>query len=148
MLPEADTNRNMHIRCGTVREMRYNERSTDVVGRYEVVASLIRTIVLVVVVALFVRQARQAAGHQHKPRAFMLAAAAFGLFAIINALNTMGMNVQPLVLPVLLIAVILLSLGLFFLVRAWRAGEMREQVAQLRKVLDSERQRRNTPQDK
>ncbi len=105
------------------------------------VALIIRIVILALFTASFIYQARQAPPGSHKQRAYGLAAGAVGLFVVINALELFGMNTAPLMLPVLSVSTMLLLVGVVFLYRAWRAGEMNEQIARVREIVDSERAR-------
>jgi hypothetical protein len=105
--------------------------------------ALIRTIMLILVAVLFVRQARRSPSRSNKYRAFSLAAGAIGLIALLNVFFLLGLGVDPLILPTMSIAVALLVISALFLYRAWRGGEMAEQIARVQEVLESERQQRN-----
>jgi peptidoglycan/LPS O-acetylase OafA/YrhL len=109
---------------------------------------LIRTIIFILAISLFIRQARRAPARSHKRSAFGLAAGAFALFALINGIQTLSINTDPLLFPVLLVACALLLLGVVQLVRAWRGGEMRDQVAQVRQAMEEERKRRSDKANK
>jgi CBS-domain-containing membrane protein len=109
--------------------------------------TLIYTIMLALVVGLFVRRAIQAPVQSHKRRAFGIASLAVGLFMALNLLFLTGNNVTPLMLPIQSIAVLLLAVSAFFLFQAWRGGEMNDQVAQIRQLLDNERTRRREEPD-
>jgi uncharacterized membrane protein len=106
-------------------------------------AVLIRTIILILVSVLFVRQARRSPTRSNKYRAFSLAAGAVGLIALLNLFFLLGVGVDPLILPTMSLAVVLLAISVLFLYRAWRGGEMTEQLARMREVIESERQQRN-----
>jgi hypothetical protein len=110
-------------------------------------AGLIRTIILVLMVIVFARYARRAAAGSAKRRSFGLAAGGVALLALLNALQTQGMNIEPLLLPVMTLAVLLLAVSAAFLVQAWRNGEMREQIQQVRQVIDEERERTKNAED-
>lgn len=103
---------------------------------------LIRTIILIVIVALFIRQARCAPARSRKQRAFGLASAAIGLFALLHLLLVPGIDISPLLLPIQTIATLLLAISLLFLLQAWRNGEMDEQINEVRAAFERERERR------
>lgn len=103
---------------------------------------LFRTIFLVVMVIVFAYQARRSAGHRHKQRAYGLAASAVVLLALLNILQMLGVNTDVLLLPFLVLIVTLLIFATFQLYRAWRVGEMDEQIARVRQVVANERERR------
>ncbi len=106
------------------------------------ISTLIRTVILVVLTILFVQQARQAGAGTIRQRAFTLAAMGVAVFALLNLLVLLNINVGPLLIPGSLLAVILLAISAVLLVLAWRRGEMREQIEQVRTLLDEERRRR------
>jgi uncharacterized membrane protein len=105
--------------------------------------AFIRTIILILVAVLFVRQARRSPTRSNKYRAFSLAAGAVGLIALLNMFFLLGIGVEPLILPMMSIAVVLLAISALFLYRAWRGGEMADQIARVREAMESERQQRN-----
>jgi len=104
-------------------------------------AGLIRAIFLALVALLFARYARRAAAGSYKRRSFALAAGGVALLALLNGLSAQGMNIEPLLLPMMALSVLLLAVSAAFLVQAWRSGEMREQIQQVRRVIDEERER-------
>jgi hypothetical protein len=104
-------------------------------------AGLIRTIFLALVALVFARYARRAAAGSYKRRSFALAAGGVALLALLNGLWVRGMNIDPLLLPMMALSVLLLAVSAAFLVRAWRSGEMSEQLRQVRQVIDEERER-------
>lgn len=103
--------------------------------------SLIRVIIFVVVVVLLIREARRAPVRSRRQRAFWLAAGSLSLFAVLNGLQVAGVNTDNLLLPVLALGVILLAISVLLLYRAWRHGEMNEQIARVRQAVAEERER-------
>jgi hypothetical protein len=104
-------------------------------------AELIRTIILVLVALVFAHYARRADSGSYKRRSFALASGGVALLALLNGLHVRGMNIDPLLLPMMALAVLLLAVSAAFLVQAWRSGEMRAQIQQVRRVIDEERER-------
>lgn len=109
---------------------------------------LIPIIILAVFVVLFVRQTRQAAAGSNKRRAYTFATVVAGLFLLLNVMTLLGLNMQSILLPMQLLGVVLLAISVFFLVRAWRSGEMREQVDKMREIIQEERERREQERQK
>jgi quinol-cytochrome oxidoreductase complex cytochrome b subunit len=103
--------------------------------------SVVRVIIFVLVVVLLIREARRAPARSRRQRAFWLAAGALSLFALLNGLQVAGMNTDALLLPVLALGVTLLAISVVLLYRAWRHGEMNEQIARMREALAEERER-------
>lgn len=103
--------------------------------------AVLRTLLLGIIVGLFIWQARRVPAGSYRRRAFLLAAVAIGIIALLTLLNLLGMHVAVLIIPGSLVATVLLAVGAIFLVLAWRAGEMREQFAQMRQMFEEERKR-------
>ncbi|NJK79724.1 MAG: hypothetical protein HC893_04555 [Chloroflexaceae bacterium] len=98
---------------------------------------MIRTIFLVLITFFFFRYAQRAGAGSNRRRAFTLAGIATSLFAVLNLLALTGVDVSPLVIPISLLAVIGLSIAVFFLIRGWQRGEMHEQLDQMRQLFDT-----------
>lgn len=105
---------------------------------------LIRTLILIIIIAIFMQQTRRMPPRSRKRRAFALAAGAIGIFALLNGLQVLGMDVSGLLVPAQTIATLLLAISAVLLVQAWRGGEMNEQIGQVRAALEKERERRDS----
>lgn len=105
--------------------------------------TLFRTILFTLMVVLFVQQSRQAPAHSYRQRAFALATGAFGLFALLNALRLIGVNTDSVLLIIYAVAVTLLGVSVVLLYRAWKRGEMKEQIGRMHEALEEERNRRS-----
>ncbi len=104
--------------------------------------TIIRTVILVAITGAFIQQARRAGAGTLRQRAFALAAGGMGIFVLLNLLLLVGINVNPLLLPSSIIAVLLLAGSVVLLGMAWRKGEMQAQIEQVRELLNPERQRK------
>lgn len=104
--------------------------------------SIVRTLLSLVVAALLVRQALRSANRPRRRWALLLGAAAFGLFALVNALAAAGANLLPYSTAFTLATAALMLASLGLLVLAWRAGELRAQVEQLSDAMGEERRKR------
>lgn len=105
------------------------------------IGSLIRTVILIIITVLFVQQARQAGTGTLRQRAFTVAAMGIAIFALMNVLVLLNINAAPLLIPGSMLAVLLLAISVVLLVLAWRRGEMRTQIDQIRTMFDEERRR-------
>lgn len=104
--------------------------------------SAIRTIFLLIVLVLFIQRTRHAAPRSHRQRAFAVASGAVGLFALLNVLHLIGVNTDQFLLPAQTIGVALLLAGAVFLYKAWRGGEMSQQIEEVHRAIEAERTRR------
>jgi hypothetical protein len=105
-----------------------------------VIQLLIRAVVALIVAALLIVQARQAAPRSARRAAFGFGAAAFAAFALGNGLAAAGMGGQAIV-AASVAGVALIAISLLMLVRAYRGGEMSEKLRRAREMVAEERAR-------
>jgi heme A synthase len=104
--------------------------------------AIIRVLLSLLVAALLVREALRSADRRRRRWALVLGAALFGLSAVVNGLVAAGVDLLPYATAFTVAAAALMALSLTLLFLAWRAGELRSQVARLNDAFSEERKKR------
>jgi nicotinamide riboside transporter PnuC len=104
--------------------------------------AIVRALLSLLVAALLVQQALRSADRPHRRWALVLGAALFGVLAVVNALAGAGVDLLPYATALTTVGVALMALSLALLFLAWRAGELRSQVAKLNDEFGEERKKR------
>lgn len=110
--------------------------------------SALRAIATIVITVLLAVQALRAIPGSWRRRAFVLAAVAFGLLALINSLLALGIAVGGLMLLALIVFAGLALASVALLAQAWRSGEMNEQLNRARQAMAEERDRRRSAEER
>lgn len=103
---------------------------------------LTRVLVVVVICVILLAQAQQARGLPYRRRSMLLGAAAFGVLALGNILQLLGVSLADYSLATIGLPLLLMLASVVLLVLSWRAGERRAGLQQARRSLADEIKRR------
>jgi hypothetical protein len=101
----------------------------------------LRAILSLVIVVLLIVQGQRATATLARRRAFQFGAAAFGFFALSNAMYALGWQRSDQFSLVALLGVILIGASAFMLVRGFQKGEMRGQIREAQDMIAEEKRK-------